>query len=331
MLLRVTDLKTELRRPDGVITAVDGVALTLARGQTLAVVGESGCGKTILALSILGLLPPGGQVVAGRIEFAGQDLLNLAPAALRAVRGNRIAMVFQEPMSSLNPVLTIGEQVGEPLTVHGRLPRRAVRQRVRTLLHQVGLPDAPRVERRYPHELSGGMRQRAMIAMALACDPDLLIADEPTTALDVTIQAQILALLRELKRQTEMALLLITHDLGVVAELADHVAVMYAGRIVESGATAPLLRSPRHPYTRGLLRCMPRLDGPSTGNARTRLPVIAGEVPDPARRPGGCAFHPRCDTGGQDERCRREAPMLVESDGAACACWLAGAFRAVSA
>ncbi|MGD8453940.1 MAG: ABC transporter ATP-binding protein [Phycisphaerae bacterium] len=319
MLLTVEDLHTHFVTPDGPVAAVAGVSLSLDRGKTLALVGESGCGKTVTALSILRLLPAGtSRIVGGRILFGGHDLLGLSEREMGAVRGNRIAMVFQEPMTSLNPVLRIGRQIEEVLERHRGLGDAAARARTVELLDQVGIPQPSLRCRQYPHELSGGLRQRALLAMALACGPDLLIADEPTTALDVTLQAQILALLRARQQASGLAILFITHDLGVVAEMADDVCVMYAGRIVEQGATADVLRAPAHPYTRGLLACTPRLAaGP------VRLNVIPGEVPDPRRRPGGCAFHPRCDLGGAEPRCQREQPDLRPvAAGRRCACWL---------
>ena len=321
MLLRIQDLKTYFQTPAGVVRAVDGVALELPAGHTLALVGESGCGKSVTALSILGLVPPPGRIVGGRILFQERDLLRLAEPELRALRGNRIAMIFQEPMSCLNPLLTIGEQVDEVLRLHRGLSARAARARTIELLRRVGLPAAEQRCRDYPHQLSGGMRQRVMIATALACGPELLIADEPTTALDVTVQAQILALLRDLRRQTGLALLFITHDLGVVAQIADTVAVMYAGRIVEQAPVKQLFADSRHPYTRGLLRSLPRVGARA---AARRLPVIPGDVPSPTSRPSGCAFHPRCDMGRDDPRCRADTPSLlpVASDHA-CACWKA--------
>lgn len=328
VLLQVDDLRTYFETPTGTVRAVDGVTLTVSRGRTVAVVGESGCGKTLTALSILRLLPPAGRIAGGRILFEGRDLLRLSPHELRAVRGDRIAMVFQEPMASLNPLLTIEQQVGEGLRLHRRFSRRAARERAVALLRRVGLPAPEQRCREYPHQLSGGMRQRVMIAAALACEPELLIADEPTTALDVTVQAQILALLAGLQRERGMAMLFITHDLGVVARIADEVCVMYAGRLVERGPTAALLSAPRHPYTQALLRSLPRLTGPGpdvcSGVGRRRLPVIAGEVPRPGHEISGCRFHPRCDLGSADPLCRRQEPALTElAPGHACACWKA--------
>jgi peptide/nickel transport system ATP-binding protein len=320
VLLRIENLQTQFDTPGGTLRAVDGVSLSIAPAQTLALVGESGCGKSLTALSIVQLVPPPGRVAAGHVWFHDRDLLALPESDLRAVRGNRIAMIFQEPMTSLNPLLRVGEQIGETLRVHRRASARAARERSVELLHRVGL-DAPEQRvRDYPHQLSGGMRQRVMIAMALACEPELLIADEPTTALDVTIQAQILTLLRELQRQSGLAMLFITHDLAVVAQIADAVSVMYAGRIVEHAPANALFAQPRHPYTQALLRCTPPIAPHTTGR---RLPVIPGDVPRLAQRPPGCAFHPRCQCRGEDPRCRMHAPaLLATADGHACACWV---------
>ncbi|MGI4978282.1 MAG: ABC transporter ATP-binding protein [Janthinobacterium lividum] len=289
----------------GGVAAVDGVSLSLAAGRTLAVVGESGCGKSALALSVLRLLPPAGRVQAGRVLLDGEDLLALAPAALRAVRGRRVAMVFQEPMTSLNPMLRVGDQVAEALLAHpsGTRPRgQALRARVVAALADVRIADPGRCADAFPHQLSGGMRQRAMLAIALAGEPALLVADEPTTALDVTVQASILALLRARQRRTGMAILLVTHDLGVVAGMADTVAVMYAGRVVEHGPAAAVFSDPQHPYTLGLLACQPGL---SRGG---RLPAIGGTVPAPGAMPQGCRFHPRCAFAA--DACRVEDPAL---------------------
>jgi len=328
VLLEVEDLRTYFDTPAGTVRAVDGVTLSVSRGHTVALVGESGCGKTLTALSILRLLPPAGRIVGGRILFDGRDLLRLSSHELRAVRGDRIAMIFQEPMTSLNPLLTIEQQVGEGLRLHRRLSRRGARQRTVELLRRVGLPAPEQRCRAYPHQLSGGMRQRVMIAAALACEPELLIADEPTTALDVTVQAQILALLAGLQRERGMAMLFITHDLGVVARIADEVCVMYAGRLVERGSATVLLAAPRHPYTQALLRSLPRLTGPAqrvrSGAGRRRLPVIAGEVPRAGQPIPGCRFHPRCTLGNADPLCRSQEPALAElAPGHACACWKA--------
>lgn len=298
--------------------AVNSVSFEVAAGETLAIVGESGSGKSVTALSILRLIPEPGRIENGRILFEGRDLLALDEAGIRAVRGNRIAMIFQEPMSSLNPVLTIGRQVAEPLRLHRRLKRREALDQAVDLLRSVAIPDAEKRLGDYPHQFSGGMRQRAMIAMALACHPRLLIADEPTTALDVTVQAQILELLKERTRETDSALILITHDLGVVARYADRVAVMYGGRIVESGPAGALYADPRHPYTQGLLRSVPRLEGDTGG----RLASIEGQPPDLSALPVGCAFEPRCPNA--HERCLEAPPPLVAHGAArAWACYRA--------
>jgi peptide/nickel transport system ATP-binding protein/oligopeptide transport system ATP-binding protein len=273
----------------GPARAIDGVSFRIDRGEVLGLVGESGCGKSMTALCIMRLVPSPGRITAGRIVFDGADLLTLPEPAMRAVRGARIGMIFQEPMTALNPVLTAGYQIAEALLIHRAISRRQAWQRAVELLGEVGIPDAASRARDYPHQLSGGMRQRVMIAMAIACEPDLLIADEPTTALDVTIQAEILDLLRELRARRGMGLLLITHDLGVVAEQADRVAIMYAGRIVEEAPTPELFANPLHPYTRALLRSMPTL-----GAHRERLETIPGNVPDITRRPSGCSFRDRC-------------------------------------
>ncbi len=325
MLLQIENLQTHFDTRDGALRAVDGVSLAIAPAQTLALVGESGCGKSLTALSILRLVPPPGRIAGGHILFHDRDLLALPESDMRGVRGNRIAMIFQEPMTSLNPLLRVGEQIGEVLRLHRRASARAARERSIELLRRVGL-DAPEQRiRDYPHQLSGGMRQRVMIAMALACEPELLIADEPTTALDVTIQAQILALLRELQQQSGLAMLCITHDLAVVAQIADAVCVMYAGRIVEQAATAELFARPLHPYTRALLRSTPRIAQSTAGQ---RLPVIPGEVPRAAQRPTGCAFHPRCELGRADEQCKSAGPALRQAgDGHMSACWKVNAIR----
>jgi peptide/nickel transport system ATP-binding protein len=320
-LLRIRDLRTYFvtDRGGGTARAVDGVSLDLFPGETLGVVGESGCGKTVLSLSILRLVPePPGHIRPGSlIEFEGRNLLTLTPRELRAVRGNRIAMIFQEPMTSLNPVLPIGDQVAEAAIVHQRVSRAAARRRAIELLRQVGIPEPEERANHYPHQLSGGMRQRVMIAMALICHPQILIADEPTTALDVTIQAQILELLERLQRELGMAVLLITHDLGVVAGTADRVVVMYAGQVVETAPTAALFAQPGHPYTEGLMASIPRLDRP-----RARLHSIPGSVPAATAWPPGCRFHPRCPFAW--EKCRTEEPPLLETgtEGQTARCWL---------
>ncbi len=288
-LLDVDSLSISFRTPRGTARAVTGVGFTVDAGETLGVVGESGCGKSVTALSILQLLPePAAYVEDGRVLFQGRDLLDLTPAEMRRVRGREIGMIFQEPMTSLNPVFTVGRQVTEGLAVHGLARGAAARKRAADLMERVGIRDAGILDR-YPHELSGGMRQRVMIAAALACEPRLLIADEPTTALDVTVQAQILKLLADLQRDTGMALILISHDLGIVAEMADRIAVMYAGEVVEYGPTAPLYREPQHPYTRALFASLP------TRQQRGRdLVTLEGRVPDATAWPAGCRFEPRC-------------------------------------
>ena len=289
-LLRIEGLRTVFRGERGDVPAVDGVSLEVRRGQTLGIVGESGCGKSMLSLSVMRLVPPPGRVAAGRVMFDGVDLLGLAPRAMRDIRGNRIAMIFQEPMTSLNPVFTVGDQITEAMRAHDRSrPAAEMRKRAIDALDRVRIPAAARRLDDYPHQMSGGMRQRVMIAMALACSPDLLIADEPTTALDVTVQAQILDLLRELQAQSGMAIILITHDLGVVAETADEVAVMYAGRVVERSGGAAIFDDPQHPYTLGLLGSIPKIE-----EERERLLAIEGTVPPPFALPSGCRFHPRC-------------------------------------
>jgi oligopeptide/dipeptide ABC transporter ATP-binding protein len=304
-LLSIRGLRTTFQTPEGLLPAVDGVDLEVFSGETLGVVGESGCGKSVTALSVLRLLPePPARVEAGVVLFEGKDLLELPLPELRKIRGNRIAMIFQEPMTSLNPVFTVGNQIEEVLRVHTDLSRAARRQRVVELLDLVGMHSPEQRVRDYPHQLSGGMRQRVMIAMALACEPALLIADEPTTALDVTIQAQILELLDSLKERLHMAVLLITHDLGVVAETAQRVAVLYAGRVVESGPVEDLLRTPRHPYTQGLLLAMPG----AGVERRAPLHVIPGVVPDLVDRPSGCRFRDRCERA--QSICERVDPEL---------------------
>jgi len=305
VLLDVRGLTTRFRTERGELTAVDDVSFSLDAGQTLAIVGESGSGKSVTALSLMRLIPdPPGRITGGQILFEGQDLVKVPDAKMRAIRGDRIAMIFQEPMSSLNPALTVGMQVAEPVNIHRRKPWAEAFQVAKGLLSRVRIPDAEHRLQTYPHQYSGGMRQRTMIAMALACQPKLIIADEPTTALDVTVQAQILDLLKELTRETGAALILITHDLGVVARYADTVAVMYGGRIVEQAPAAQLYAQPRHPYTRGLLSCIPRLDG----KAGERLVPITGQPPDLANLPPGCAFAPRCSRA--DTACTASRPVL---------------------
>ena len=317
-LLRVEGLSTVFETPAGLLTAVDGVDLTVSRGEVVAVVGESGCGKTMLALSILGLVPPPGRIVSGRAALGGTDVLALPEGQRRRVRGKRAAMIFQEPMTALNPVLTIGEQVAEPLRVHAGASRRESLAAAEAMLARVGLPDPGRQLGSYPHELSGGQRQRVMIAMALMLRPELLIADEPTTALDVTVQGQILALMLDLARDAGTAILLVTHNLGVVAQTADRVAVMYAGRLVEQAPVDAFFQGPAHPYSRGLLASLPRLEDPGR-----RLTPVPGMVPSLAALPAGCHFHPRC--GQAFAPCADNAPPVFELPGGRQArCWLHG-------
>ena len=325
-LLTVTDLRTYFHTDGGVARAVDGVSFALHEGQTLGLVGESGCGKSVTSLSVMRLIPdPPGQVVSGTIAFKGRELLGLTDPEMRDVRGNDIAMIFQEPMTSLNPVFTCGFQIDEAVRLHQGLGWASARERTIEMLQRVGIPDPAQRADAYPHQLSGGMRQRVMIAMALSCNPDLLIADEPTTALDVTIQAQILELLEQLQEELGMAVLMITHDLGVIAEVADRVAVMYAGKIVEAGPVTEIFAHPRHPYTLGLLASVPRL-----GERRKRLSVIPGTVPDAARFPEACRFAPRCARA--EPICRNQEPDLLEIDGGgAVACWMAAEYPAGSA
>ncbi len=301
-LLTVDGLRTVFPGQRAPFAAVDGVDLAVDRGRTLGVVGESGCGKSMLSLSVMRLVPPPGRVASGRIVFDGHDLLGLPAPAMRGLRGRRIAMIFQEPMTSLNPAYTVGDQIEEAMRAHERSPRN-LRARAAAALERVRIPAPDRRLDEYPHQMSGGMRQRVMIAMALSCAPDLLIADEPTTALDVTVQAQILDLLRDLQAQTGMAIVLITHDLGVVAEMADEVAVMYAGRVVEHAPAAALFDDPQHPYTLGLLGSVPRLEQP-----RGRLLAIEGAVPAAGSLPPGCRFHPRCVFGAP--ACTEAQPPL---------------------
>ncbi|BDG61252.1 ABC transporter ATP-binding protein [Caldinitratiruptor microaerophilus] len=318
VLVEVRGLRTSFYTEEGVVPAVDGVDLYVRRGETLAVVGESGCGKSVTSLSIMRLIPsPPGRIEAGEILFEGRDLLKLSEAEMRRIRGNEISMIFQEPMTSLNPVFTVGDQIAEAIMLHQGLSRRDAMARAVEMLRHVGIPAPEKRVRDYPHQMSGGMRQRVMIAMALSCNPKLLIADEPTTALDVTIQAQILDLMRRLKAELGMAILLITHDLGVVAEMAERVVVMYAGKVVEEGDVYSIFRNPLHPYTEGLLRSIPRLD-----ETRERLHVIEGVVPNPMHMPKGCRFHPRCPYA--TDTCREvEPPLERVEEGGAVACHVA--------
>jgi oligopeptide/dipeptide ABC transporter ATP-binding protein len=317
-VLDVRDLRTLFTIDDGAFAAVDGVSFSVDAGRTLAIVGESGCGKSVTALSVMGLVPnPPGRIAGGSIRFEGVELVGAPARQMQDLRGNGIAMIFQEPMSSLNPVFTIGEQIVEALLRHRRISRAEAVERAIAMLRKVRIPAPEQRFHEHPHKLSGGMRQRAMIAMALACEPRLLIADEPTTALDVTIQAQILDLMRTLQSESGTAVILITHDLGVVAEVADEVVVMYAGGVVERAPVQTLFDAPQHPYTVGLLGSMPRLDV-----QRTRLAAIEGQVPNPFRRGAGCGFAERCPFA--DARCHAEAPALREVAAAhQSACWKA--------
>ncbi len=316
-LLDVRDLRVSFPTPAGDVHPVDGVSFSLERGRTLALVGESGCGKSLTSLALLRLVPEPGRISGGSIRLGGEELTTLAEREMRAVRGGRIAMVFQDPMTSLNPVLRTGTQVTEAIRAHRNLSRAAARDRALALLTEVGIPDPARRIDEYPHQLSGGMRQRVMIAIALAAEPEVLVADEPTTALDVTVQAQILELLGRLQQERRMAILLITHDLGVVAGRADHVAVMYAGQVVESAPTAALFAAPSHPYTQGLFTSVPSIDGPLQ-----RLVPIGGTVPAPSAWPEGCRFAPRCPQ--RFEPCGQPAPVALVGPEHHARCWLHG-------
>jgi len=319
-ILEVEKLQTHFRTDQGVSRAVNGVSFSLSAGETLAIVGESGCGKSVTAMSILRLIPSPPGKSAGSIRFQGRDLLTLPEPEMRKIRGNDISMIFQEPMTSLNPVLTIGRQITETLVLHQKLDKAAATARAVEMLRLANIPEPERRITQYPHELSGGMRQRVMIAMALACDPKLLIADEPTTALDVTVQAQILDLMRQLKEKTGTAIILITHDLGVVAEMAERVIVMYAGKVVEEASVADLFARPQHPYTRALLGSMPRLKDRS--GEHKRLAEIPGVVPALTQRIEGCIFAPRCAQAAA--QCRAHYPPLEEkAEGHWAACWQA--------
>jgi oligopeptide/dipeptide ABC transporter ATP-binding protein len=317
-LLSVHELRTWFFTDQGVARAVDGVSFDVLPGETLGIVGESGCGKTVTSLSVLGLLPqpPARMMEGSSVRFAGEELVGASERRLRALRGNDIAMIFQEPMSSLNPVYTVGTQIAEALRLHRGLDRRAARAETVRLLEEVGIPEPARRVDDYPHQLSGGMRQRVMIAMALSCEPKLLIADEPTTALDVTIQAQILELLESLRTRRGMAVLLITHDLGVVAEVCDRVVVMYAGQVVETGSVFEIFRSPVHPYTRALLESLPSVDDPGR-----RLTSIPGTVPNPTRWPEGCRFRERCTLAAPG--CEVPQPLVPMGEGRDARCWRA--------
>ena len=324
ILLSVRNLSVSFQTEAGEVRAVNDVSFDVGKAKTVALVGESGCGKSVTALTILRLIPdPPGKITRGRVWFRRQDLLKTNEGRMRTVRGNDIAMIFQEPMTSLNPVYTVGRQIVEVIELHQNMKECDAWRHAADMLRLVGIADPERRVREYPHQMSGGMRQRVMIAMALSCNPSLLIADEPTTALDVTIQAQILELLRRLQQDTQMAVLLITHDLGVVAENADEVVVMYASRIAERADVEAIFDEPLHPYTQGLLRSLPRL-----GARRERLDVIGGTVPDPLHFPTGCKFHPRCPIGAGDERCQTIEPELrTVRPGRCVACWHAPGYE----
>lgn len=316
-LLEVSGLITEFKTSGGVIRAVDGVNLRVKKGETLGIVGESGCGKSITSLSIMQLLPKKiGRIAGGSIAFEGKDLLKVSGREMRSIRGNRIAMIFQEPMTSLNPVFKVGKQISEAARYHLKIGKKEAWTRAVEMLTKVGIPRPEKIAAQYPHQLSGGMRQRVMIAMAMICNPQLLIADEPTTALDVTIQAQILDLMRELQETEGTSILMITHDLGVVAEMCDRVVIMYAGQVVEETDVATLFNDPKHPYTQGLLASLPQLAGETD-----RLPSIPGQVPNPLHMPSGCRFAPRCPH--RFEACDQAQPALLETEaGHSCRCFL---------
>jgi oligopeptide/dipeptide ABC transporter ATP-binding protein len=305
-LVEIRNLRTHFYTEDGVVPAVDGVNFYIKRGETLGVVGESGCGKSVTALSIMRLIPnPPGKIVEGEILFEGQDLVKKSESEMRKIRGNDISMIFQEPMTSLNPVFTIGDQIAEAIQLHQGLNHREALDKSVEMLRLVGIPLPERRVKEYPHQLSGGMRQRVMIAMALSCNPKLLVADEPTTALDVTIQAQILEIMKKLKKELGMAIMLITHDLGVVAEMCERVIVMYGGKVVEEADVLSLFKNPLHPYTEGLLQSIPRMD-----EDVEKLHVIEGVVPNPLYLPEGCRFHPRCPYAV--EKCKESQPALEQ-------------------
>ena len=311
-LLQIVELKTYFDTFEGIVRAVDDVSFFMDKGEVLGVVGESGCGKSVTAQSIMRLIPePPGRIAHGKILFDGTDVVRLSMEQMRTIRGKRIAMIFQEPMTSLNPVYTIGNQISEMFQLHENLPKRESRQRSIEMLKKVQIPAAERRVHEYPHQLSGGMRQRAMIAMALACNPEILIADEPTTALDVTIQAQILELMMQLKEDYDTAVMMITHDLGVIAEIARRIVVMYAGKVVEEGATDVIFEDPKHPYTQGLLKSIPKL-GERARHGRKRLQEISGIVPSLYNLPAGCSFSPRCPR--SMEICKQNVPGLIRID-----------------
>lgn len=323
IILQVRDLQTHFFTPEGIVKAVDGISYDVEEGETLALVGESGCGKSVSALSIMRLIPyPPGRIVAGQVLLSGKDLLRLDNEEMRKIRGKEIAMVFQEPMTSLNPVLTIGRQLTETMEAHLKMNMKEAKRRAEEVLKLVGIPDPERRLSQYAHQFSGGMRQRVMIAMALSCSPKLILADEPTTALDVTIQAQILELLKELTKSLGLTMMIITHNLGVVARYADRVNVMYAGKIIESGIAREIYHNPLHPYVLGLLRSVPRLDEPR----KAKLETIEGQPPDMAHLPQGCSFMKRCKFAG--ERCGSEVPVLRDfGQSHLCACWKAENLR----
>ncbi|MED1725371.1 ABC transporter ATP-binding protein [Brevibacillus parabrevis] len=316
-VLQIENLQTHFFTDRGQIPAVDGVTITVNKGEVVGIVGESGCGKSVTSLSVMKLVPnPPGKIVGGTIKFKGEDLVTANEKRMRDIRGNEIAMIFQEPMTSLNPVFTIGNQIGEAIRLHTKANKKQSRDRAIDMLKKVGIPRAEAIVDEYPHQLSGGMRQRVMIAMAMACNPELLIADEPTTALDVTIQAQILDLMRQLNREAQTAILLITHDLGVVAEMCHRVVVMYAGNVIEEGDVRTILKKPKHPYTKGLLNSLPKLE-----ESQERLYSIPGNVPIPGSFTVGCRFAPRCDQAA--DLCRSEMPQLkAVGDNHLSRCWL---------
>ncbi len=318
-VLEVEDLHVHFNTPEGVVRAVDGISFDIKKGETLCLVGESGCGKTVTSTSIIGLLPRDrANIYAKKMSFQGRELLGLSSEELRQIRGKEISMIFQEPMTSLNPVYTVGMQLAEVFRTHTNLSHEEIQHECVSIMGQVGIPSPEEKLRAYPHQLSGGLRQRSMIAMALASRPNLLIADEPTTALDVTIQAQILDLLRNMRKELSMSILMITHDFGVVSEMADNVAVMYAGKIVEKSTLKSLLEKPLHPYTKALLSSIPGYQN----QKQARLETIKGMVPNPLRFPKGCRFHPRCEYA--QEKCTIEEPEYVDIDGRKVACWRVG-------
>lgn len=316
-LLEIKGLQTHFFTDRGRVPAVDGVDIHIRKGEVLGIVGESGCGKSVMSLSVMGLVPnPPGKIVNGSIQFKGENLADLSENRMREIRGNEIAMIFQEPMTSLNPVFTNGNQISETVRLHRGLNKKEARQHSIEMLRKVGIPRPEAIVDEYPHQLSGGMRQRVMIAMAMSCDPELLIADEPTTALDVTIQAQILDLMKQLNQESGTAIMMITHDLGVVSEMCDRIVVMYAGKVVEEGTTRTILKNPKHPYTQGLIQSVPRMDV-----TRDKLYSIPGNVPNPRNMPQGCRFAPRCEF--VMDRCHTSMPELVIVDeGHQSRCWM---------